>query len=400
MDSSRVSFADLVEIYRNTQFEASGREGILTVASPRIEAVLRTLEQDTRLLEETNIALLDEADAIGPGRKLRIHFGPPRLAFGALARNWDELWELPGTQFEEPAHYYILEDDASSVDPEPSPVFLRYRALLQVVALFARSATWVDRTERELVFVDQGKIVIPLQFRTSDLTDSLANTAALLTELFEDPLHAGQKLAILATTLIDMTGAVPESQRFPYLLHHLDTVVRGVTQGYNLFASSFSYAKIRGELENAHIDYMKRIHNTLADIQGQLLGIPVATIIVTSQLQPVEGCDLPFWTNLAVLFGGWIFVALLSFSVVNQWTTLSALARQIDRQRHKLATDYARVSAQFADIFRDLDRRIFWHRLALVVVAVIGLLGAILTTIAFAHLTAPQSVRCIIGALA
>lgn len=395
MNRPGVVFADLIEIYRHTRFDTSGQEGILTVATPRIEAVLRALEQDRTLLEETGIALLDEADAIGPGQKLRVHYGPPRLAFGALARTWDELWEVPGARFGEPAHFYVIADGASSLDTTPSPVLRRYRALLSVTALFAQAAIWIDHMNDELVFVDQRKTVIPLHFRTADLTDEMADAAARLAKLFADPLHEEQKLAILATTLVEMAAQLPEAQRFPHLLHHLDAVVRGAGQGYNLFASSFSYTKIRGEMENAHLDYVKRIHGTLVDIQGQLLGIPVATIIVTSQLEQAEGCGLAFWTNLAVLAGAWIFVALLFLSVWNQWMTLSALAREIGRQRDRLVTDYTAVSVRFTDLFHDLDRRIFRHHLALAVVVIIALPGAVLTTVAAARLTDSDAARCL-----
>lgn len=53
-----------------------------------------------------------------------------------------------------------------------------------------------------------------------------------------------------------------------------------VASGYRLFASSFTYSKIRREVESAQAEFLARIHKTFVDIQGQLLGIPVATVVV------------------------------------------------------------------------------------------------------------------------
>ena len=110
--------------------------------------------------------------------------------------------------------------------------------------------------------------------------------------------------------IIQMVEPVPAAQRFAYLLHNLDAVTETLRRGYRLFASSFSYSKIRGEVEAARVDYVAKIHKTLIDIQGQLLGIPVATIIVASQLKSSQGCGVEFWTNIAVLAGAWVFLIL------------------------------------------------------------------------------------------
>ena len=56
-------------------------------------------------------------------------------------------------------------------------------------------------------------------------------------------------------------------------------------------------------MEAAKVDYVAKIHKTLIDIQGQLLAIPVATIIVASQLKSNQTCGVDFWTNIAVLAG-------------------------------------------------------------------------------------------------
>jgi hypothetical protein len=60
----------------------------------------------------------------------------------------------------------------------------------------------------------------------------------------------------------------PAARRFPYLLENLDALLEEVSAGYRLFASSFSYAKIRSDVESARVEYVGKIHKTLIDIQG------------------------------------------------------------------------------------------------------------------------------------
>ena len=100
-------------------------------------------------------------------------------------------------------------------------------------------------------------------------------------------------------------------------------------------------------------------------------------------------------TNLAVLLGAWVFIALLAIAIVNQWHTLSVLQTEIGRQQQRLADDYELVSGQFADQFEDLTGRIWWHRVALGGVAGAAALGALLATIAFLMLTARGSTACL-----
>ena len=207
-------------------------------------------------------------------------------------------------------------------------------------------------------------------------------------ENFSDNIHQDQKIAILATALVQNTERVPAAQRFPYLLDNLGAVTETLRQGYRLFASSFSYSKIRSEVEAARADYIAKIHKTLIDIQGQLLGIPVATIIVVSQLKTSQACGVEFWTNVAVLAGAWVFLVLLLVAIVNQWMTLAAIGDDIRGQQKRLKNEYAAISEQFVSIFNGLVKRVNWHRSVIIVVSIIAIAGTLFASYAFTRLTA------------
>ena len=49
--------------------------------------------------------------------------------------------------------------------------------------------------------------------------------------------------------------------------------------------------------------------------------------------------------RFAVLAGAYIFVALLAVAIVNQLATLSAISEEIERQRGRIANEFAAVSS-------------------------------------------------------
>lgn len=388
------SFDQLLTIYRHTLFNAQGDEGTLSIASPEVLTILQAIDGDDRLTEDANLAALTDPKGLIVGQDVRIRIGAPRLALGLLVRTFDDLLNAPEARLTEPKAYFVI-DGRMEKGTAPSPaVQTGYRKVLEVVALLAEAASYLDRTRQELVFFREGKFVVPVKYRAETVVRFAHDTPDKLLELFKDDVHRDQKLAILAEAIAHTCEPQPLARRFTYLLDNIAAVAEEVRNGYRLFASSFSYAKIRSDLEAAKVEYIGKIHKTLTDIQGQLLGIPVATIIVASQLKVVTGCGLEFWTNVAVLGGAWIFLGLLLIAIVNQWFTLSSISDEIERQQTKLTADYAAISDQFVDIFVGLLGRVTWHRSALVGIGVIALLGAIFASWAFSHLTTPDLLAC------
>jgi hypothetical protein len=397
---SSLKFSDLLAIYRNTAFAADGRSGVLTIASPEILATLKSVENHDDIAEQAGIALpADDVEKLAVGDRAEIEISAPRLGLGILAPSFDVLLNAPEARLREPAAYFVIKEGIASDDASPAPIVLAYRRMLGVVALLVDAASYCDRVKGELVFIHDGKFVVPIRYDSLSLAHLSEPIADALTSQFSDPLHRDQRLEILATSVVSLTGAQPAALRFSYLVQNLDELAAKVGDGYRLFASSFSYGKIRSELENAKIDYVTKIHRTVADIQGQLLGIPVATVIVASQLKVATTCGIELWTDVAVILGAWIFAVLLGLAIVNQWLTLAALRTEILRQQTKLASDYAAIGEQFSDIFSSLRSRICWHRIGLMIVGVVALVGAGFANFAFVRLARVDVVSCLSGPL-
>ncbi|WEK44293.1 MAG: hypothetical protein P0Y64_05650 [Candidatus Sphingomonas colombiensis] len=360
------------------------------------ELLLR-IDADPEDGAETGLVLRSERNEVVLGAEVLVRIDAPRIGLGLFARTTNDLLNGPKVRIAEPHAYYVKDVGFAKADVAVPNLIARYRKMLKLVALFGEAASYFDETRADLVFVKDGKFVVPVTYDVNDLTTMAIDKADALLGLFSRDEHREQKLEILAEALLDITRAQPQRVRFFHLVANLDAILKSVQDGYRLFASSFSYAKIRSQLEDARIDFATKIHKTIVDIQAQLLGLPVASVVVASQLKVAKACSLELWTDVAVLAGAWIFVGLLMFGVINQWLTLGVLSTEIRRQKAKLKSDYAAISEQFDDVFRSLGRRICWHRAVLAIVAILAVAGALFATFAFSNVVQTDVGACLSG---
>jgi hypothetical protein len=390
-----ISWSELVDLYRCTKFDAEAGTGRLKIATLKIAETIERIENDDTLYEDAQISLVQEGVALTVGTTVDIEWKPPSQKLGLLVRNFDALFKHFDAASAEPKHYYVIEAAFANGDSVVPSKIVEYRAMLGVTKYLRQAASYVDDTRRELVFIGTQKIIVPARFGAADLQSNVSELSARLDGLLSQTLHADHRMTLFVNAICELAGPVPEAQRFGYLLRNLEVLCNRLEQGYKLFISSFSYSKIRNEVETARVDFVAKIHKTIVDIQNQLLGIPVATMIVAAQLKKSTGCSAEFWSNIAVLSGAAIFVALLLLAVLNQRKTLGVLALEIEGQKTRLADEYADVADQFTDIFTDLEARIRWHEIALRCVIGIGVFGFIVALFVFLGLTEEGSGTCL-----
>jgi hypothetical protein len=400
---ARIRFEQLLELYRDTQFAGEGSvddESELTIASLAIVDLLVRLETDEEAAADAGIALLDDIDQVAVGATVKVRIDAPRLGLGVLARNVDGLLNSIGARVEEPRRFYLIDPGYASDDAAVPDVIGRYRKVLEIVNLLACAASFLDTTRSEIIFVKEGKVVLPVRFDAADLAMLDIAAADRLLGQFADDLHHDQKCSILFEAMIDLCRAHKLDGRFKFVLANLCDLADKLAAGYKLFASSFSYSKIKGELEDARIDYTQKIHKTIVDIQSQLLGIPVATVVVASQMKVPTACGPELWVNFAVLISAWIFVGLLLIAIVNQWLTLSVIHDEIERQKKSLEKDYPTVGGDFVGTFNKLNARICWHKAGLSVIAAVGLMGAVVATCFYGEIAKMTPQPCAIASKA
>lgn len=385
-------FADLVAIIRgltDRTITAGVASGNVHIDTADTLAALHACESDSA---NTGLTLVtpDSITSVEIGSDVDIEIRTPRPGFGLIPENLDGLLRFPGAHVTEPARYYLLDTNYQMSDEAPAGHVVRsYRTVLQFIAMLKGCAAFLDEREEVLIFIKEGKFEVPVSFAQSDLGAMNIDDISALTIAIPPGVHEKQCASIMAEAVYELTAKLPLSKRFAALLEHAKELKERFEKGYKLFAAGFSYEKIRDEIEAARVEYSGKIHKVFSDIQNQLLGIPVATIIVATQMKANKEVGAEFWTSLAVLLGSFIFMLLMHFLLRNQRQTLEVIGIEIMRQKTKLEKEHAAIASNFMDTFRSLDSRYRGQRRILRVVDGVVVVGFLLSLYFFYKLSTP-----------
>jgi hypothetical protein len=385
-------FSDLVTVVRSLSDRANHAgvvTGTVSVDTPEKLTALQSCEADPDNTALTLVGPLTIA-GVGIGSTIQVEIKVPRPGFGLLCENLDALLCYPSAHIKEPVNFYLLDTDFAKDDPAaPGHLVAAYRATLAFVAMLKSCAAFLDEQEELLVFVKEGKFEVPVKFTEKDLRGTNPAELADLSNVIPKGIHEKQCTSIMAEAVYEMTAQLGAEKRFATLLANAKDLKERFDKGYKLFAAGFSYEKIRDEIEGARIEYSGKIHKVFSDIQNQLLGIPVATIIVATQMKENTKIDGNFWVSTAVLIGSFVFMLLMHFLLRNQRDTLDVIGIEIKRQEAKLKNEHAAIAPNFTDTFAALDKRYKAQRTVLYVIDVIVAIGFLLSVFFFYKLSVP-----------
>lgn len=386
---SKVTFQQLKEVYKALSFDSDGASGSLFIESDVLKYSIKNL-----LLSEDNVnesglntkAPID-INEIEIGDSIELTISLPRIGLGVLAHNVDILLGVTKARIKEPRQYYIVSEDYYSGDENPPDTILVYRSVLGFIELLKESALYLDQDKSELLFLYEGKFSIPIRYSQSDLFGLDLFYLDKIKESFTHDLHREQKLAIFSTCIIEMSKGVGLLERFNYILSHLGDLYNKLSEGYSIFSSDFSYKKIRDEIDAAKVDFTQKIHKALTDIQNQVLGIPIATVISTTQMKSSQSfVEYNFIINTSILIGSFIFAIMVWFLVQNQIMTLNVLKKDVENQRKAVDMKFKSLSSKFNLDFDEIDQRLFSQVRVMSIIKSFIIIGMIFTIVSYFYL--------------
>lgn len=375
----KLTFADWVGLVRHMTERTwawDGIEGRLTVSDDETAAILgeifsQALEDEDNFRCQVTEGNLDAMPAVGA--VYEVVFGRPRLGIGYLFKDVEEWLRNQDVRRGRLERWYIAKEDWAAGE-KTGLLWRSYEAVTRLVRVMEDCATVVDGDGTTLVFLPGERLDLPVIYGEVDLAGLNVDDAQALTDFVSvEDGHTRQRREILGSALRDMVKSLPKQERFAHLLRHVSELKCRFQDGYALFASSFSFEKVRDQVEALRIEYTGKIHKTLSDIQGQLLGIPVSTIIMATQMKEVTAPGAQMWVNIGVMVGAVLFLFLLILAVWNQHQTLTVLEDELKRHEALLRADNAGIADRLQEPFQKLGRRIFSHRIILLgVLAICG----------------------------
>lgn len=374
----------IVRIYRTIR-DAEQVDGVteayIDVPDDSMRSFLVQADDDARS-DELGLAILSEPGEIQVGTAVHVRLFHPKSvpvyrSLAAFLGNGARLLEPIGT-------FYVIEEDWFSGDPEPPPEGKNLNSLHRALTQLCDSATLVDKEKTRLLFADSAGLVdLPINISTTDLNFVTPEGADDFVAFCSDSLHRQHRLQAVAKVVIRQTRGISADKRLHHFFRNLNSILADAKSQHAVFLSAFSYEKVRDEVEALKVEYTSKIHKVLSDIQGQLLGIPAATVVVATQMKQANVMGAAFITNAAVLLGAFIFAIFLILILKNQKHTLEVIETEIARQKRQLKSEILEVARGFDTTFQILERRINHQRFILWTVAVVVGVGLLLSCVAF-----------------
>jgi hypothetical protein len=285
----------------------------------------------------------------------------PRPGFGILAADIGELLNAPGAYVTEPKRYFLLSDLKPENREYNKNILNKYRATLAFIKILERSSAFLDKDKCSLIFIKDGKYGVPVKYSRDDLKDVDLDIISKFSSFIPKGIHEKTCGKIMAESVIKTTQNQPISERFKYLLQNLYILKECYENSYELYASGFSYEKIKNDIESAKVDFSEKIHAVLAGIQNQILGIPLSSIIIATQMEDSSNSADQLLVNKFVLTGSIIFAIIMGFMVKNQFDTLLAIENEVQRQQK----GFRLLGGEFGNAFDFLEERIKYQRCVL-----------------------------------
>lgn len=233
---------------------------------------------------------------------------------------------------------------------------------------------------KTLIFLNKEKIEIIPKYTGADLHE-IPNLSEFEAEFITSETHQEQKRTILKTVLAELFSGC-KVLPFSVLLACFEEFADKVRASYQLYVAEFSFQKVKAEVEKEKLDAMVKLNKVFSDVQGQLLAVPVALVLVGGQME-----DKGTWTskNLSIWLGSLIFYILMNLLICNQRHTLKAVKNEIDQQRQQIESKYQTIAPRFQRIYQEIDDRHTHQQRLIRVVDGLVIISFTITTLLLLH---------------
>jgi hypothetical protein len=320
---------------------------------------------------------------VGNGSLRKLEFALPSEKDSLFAIDMAELLEAPSRMLSHPREFYLADLDFLFTDNATDDVPDVVKNYLDA-SLFTSTLNSISDHSLPVVpkaiFLQGEKLELSLKYSASDLT-KLKGLDNFIRDFVKAKIHRDQKATIIKGVLIEMLKN-NEIDRLTVscLIRRFSEFLDRVDANYQLYVSEFSFEKIKKQVESEKFEFTIKLNKVFSDIQNQLLAVPIALVLVSSQMKPSIGLSL---ANMTIWGGVIIFGIFMSLLIRNQRSTLNAIKLEIDSQWSILENKHALVAGRLGPHYLQLKSRkrsqsLFLKLVSLIVSISIGVSTALL----------------------
>jgi hypothetical protein len=204
--------------------------------------------------------------------------------------------------------------------------------------------------DNSIIFKEDKSLLLPFIYNDTDIT-KINNVDIEHIKVISDIFNGkkSDKKSLYINELIDFLITENENIRFEFLLSHISEFVERANNAYQYYIRNFSYNKLKTELDNAALDYSKKIQSVINDAQTKLIAIPTAFLLATASL---DFAQILSGKNIGIIIGLFVFSWLIELFIKNQKSALTFIKQNIDvyKQTFKLMNELVKESFEIVDI--------------------------------------------------
>jgi hypothetical protein len=212
-----------------------------------------------------------------------------------------------------------------------------------------------------LIFREDKALLLPFIYDAisiQQITTSDIFKIKEITPIFSEEENSDKK-QLFINELIEFLVPQSENERFVFFLSHIVEFVDRANNAYQYYIRNFSYNKLKTELDNAALEYSKKIQSVINDAQSKLVVIPAAFVLGVSSMDFPKILNTK---NIIIICSLFIFALLIELFVRNQKSALKFIQKNIDdyKQTYKsMKANIIRESFCLVDNeWKNQDRRV------------------------------------------
>ncbi|MDR0605077.1 MAG: hypothetical protein LBG80_12310 [Bacteroidales bacterium] len=256
--------------------------------------------------------------------------------------------------------FYIRDINCFSSDN--NNIIDSYRSVISLIVAIKRNARYCHSEadiDISLIFKEDKALLLPFVYDATDIQqisqDNIDNINGIVTIFCSG--DSKEKL-IFINELIDFLIAENENSRFKFLLSHIAEFSDRANNAYQYYIRDFSYNRLKTELDNATLEYSKKIQSVINDAQTKLIAIPMAFVLATASM---DFDKILSSKNIGIVVSLFVFAWLIELFIRNQKSALVFIKQNIDvyKQTFKSIDDIVENSFKTVDAeWKKQNRRI------------------------------------------
>lgn len=256
-----------------------------------------------------------------------------------------------------PSKRFFIEEIKCFEDDNNDFIFI-YKKIITLINAISHiskhSYTDVD-IHNAIIFREDKSLFLPFIYDSSDIRDIKIEDSekfTFLSDLFNN--SDSDKKLLFINELIDFLSPYNENDRFRYLLLYICEFISKANNAYQYYIRNFSYNKLKLELDNAALEFSKKIQTVINESQTKLIAIPAAFVLSAAN---IEFNNILSIKNITILISLYIFAVLIGIFLNNQSSVLKMIDKNIQSYKDTFDSNNSVVKEAFTLVDKELKKQ-------------------------------------------